>query len=107
MTILAPTDAAFGSLPEPELRQLLGDRRRLRQLLLGHLTAGALYSARLASAGQQLLLQQQQSIQQAHQQMHAHGAPALSSSDVNELLRQFDRRQVDRRMQPFYMTHQQ
>ncbi|XP_043204756.1 uncharacterized protein LOC122371998 [Amphibalanus amphitrite] len=51
VTLFAPTNAAFATVPERQLRRLLGDRRRLRRLLLGHLATGCLYSARLTDSG--------------------------------------------------------
>ncbi|KAF0302677.1 Transforming growth factor-beta-induced protein ig-h3 [Amphibalanus amphitrite] len=47
LTLLAPTNVAFTQLPAEQLRRLLRDRRRLRQLLLGHVLVGSVYSAGL------------------------------------------------------------
>ena len=47
LTLLAPSNVAFTQLPAGQLRRLLRDRRRLRQLLLGHVIPGPLYSAGL------------------------------------------------------------
>ncbi|XP_043188985.1 bromodomain-containing protein 4-like [Amphibalanus amphitrite] len=47
LTLLAPTNVAFTQLPAEQLRRLLRDRRRLRQLLLGHVLVGSVYSSGL------------------------------------------------------------
>ena len=47
LTLLAPTNLAFTQLPAEQLRRLLRDRRRLRQLLLSHVIPGTVYSAGL------------------------------------------------------------
>ena len=51
ITVLAPTDAAFGALPESTLDALRNDREALREVLLNHVVPGRLYASDLLASG--------------------------------------------------------
>lgn len=54
VTLLAPSDRAFGQLPEGTIERLMQPEHRdeLRSLLLGHLTPGQITAARLQTTEQ-------------------------------------------------------
>ena len=47
-TVFAPTDTAFAKVPQRTLDSLLADKRKLRAVLLYHVVAGKVTSARVA-----------------------------------------------------------
>ena len=51
-TVFAPTDAAFGKVPQQDLNQTLQNQQLLRSVLTYHVTAGRLNAAELAQRGQ-------------------------------------------------------
>merc|ERR1712176_240540 len=50
-TLFAPTDKAFGNLPEGTVEALLDDIPALSNILLFHVTGGAVYSKSLEDGG--------------------------------------------------------
>lgn len=47
LTVFAPTDAAFKAVPKQTLRQLAGNRKALRRVLLYHVVKGDVTAARV------------------------------------------------------------
>jgi uncharacterized surface protein with fasciclin (FAS1) repeats len=50
-TVFAPTDRAFSKVPEATLKELAGNRKQLRKVLLYHVASGRYRAERLLRAG--------------------------------------------------------